>query len=129
MAAAVFAARMQERGFDCRVESAGCRDYKFRAAVQWSQLEETKQYDLSRHVGRYIGHVPYTADTLFVCLDEDVAGELSERPDMVRSNILLLNPPEGVYDPQSAQTLAAYRECFKEITAGIDHLMQELFDA
>ena len=128
MAAALFAAKMGERGIDCRVESAGCANYNFRAAEEWSQLEETKMFDLSDHFSRHVSLVSWTKDTLFACLDEEVRDHMRSIPNIVFANLLLVNPPHGVFDPESSHSLPAYRKCFQEIESGVDQLVAMLVD-
>lgn len=128
MAAALFAAKMKLRGFECRVESAGCVGFSFRAAEEWSQLEETKMYDLSGHFSRHVSEVLWTEETLFACMDEDVRDHMRSIPGMVFANLLLVNPPHGVFDPQSSGSLSAYRKCFQEIKVGVDQLIATLVE-
>jgi len=130
LAAAHFAQKMRLRGFDCKIESAGTMVgvNGMRATLVWSQLEETRGYDLSKHRSRYIGTLDLTKDTFLACLDDDSERDVRCSPIIEQSRVRLLYSTRGVFDPSDNPFLNAYRECFRQIDIGIDRLIEEIID-
>ena len=123
LAAAMFKARVEARGFPCIVESAGIIDVGSKpAASEWATHKFAKTFDLSAHRSRHISAVKYTPETFFVCADTLILLDVSRLDGISEERVLPLNSFCGVCDPQ----YHGYDTCFTQIHTGIAMLVEKL---
>ena len=129
MACAVFKAKMSAFKFDCKVEYAAL--YSAFAGVtpadMWRGVPVARDYNLREYRSRFIGQDGvYNERTLFFGMDEHVVDGIRGYPRIDEVRVRLFNPPNGVFDPQSAQTREAFAACFTQIHTGVDKLIASL---
>jgi protein-tyrosine-phosphatase len=123
LAEAMFKKKMSGRKHNCLIESAGVLDIGYQpAAAEWSTHKFGSHFDLSAHRSRHISAVKYTEKTFFVCVEETVRSAVLDLDGVSTERVLLLNAPNGVYDPR----IIGYDGCFTQVHAGLAKLEMEL---
>ncbi len=129
MAAAVFKSKMDAMKFDCKVEYAALHSMfaGMSPAAMWRSVPVARDYEIRAHRSRFLGQDGVYGDaTLFFGMDEHVVDGVRGYPRVDAARVHLFNPPNGVFDPQSAQTREAFTACFTQIHTGVDKLIAKL---
>ena len=122
LAAAMFKIKMEGRGRQCVVESAGLIDVGCHlAANEWATHKFASHFDLSTHRSRHISAIRHTKETFFVCAEESMIRDVRSLAGVSPERVLLLHP-SGVGDPR----LIGYDACFTLIHTGLAMLERKL---